>query len=201
MKLSVKSRGMSRSRLLSVLSVCAIALALSGCFGLSPYTWRDNWVIRQNDVPQYFADYDIFYVYAPRTDEAGWLERQPAIEMYDSVKRRVQEPFGKKVRVFCPCLRESEAVEDAVDALAFYLNTYHDPGRSFIVMIEGRDADFRARFRDEASGSLKPKVGCIGIADRDELVVDSDFVMRVGNAVRRRKIRATWNVASEAEVF
>ena len=39
-----------------------IVCALMGCKSISPYDYGTNWLIRENDIPQYYSDFDLFYI-------------------------------------------------------------------------------------------------------------------------------------------
>ncbi len=184
-----------RSSFHSLILLCLTVLALvvlAGC-GTPPYEFRDNWAFRQNSVPQYFARYDVFYIYPKRFDEADWFDREVAIFLYDDVKHRIQGVFGKKVRVFSPLVHESKAAEECAEALEYYLDHYHDPQRPFIVLVEGRDDDFVEEFRDEASGVLKAKKGLVAFARTNDFSAETTWVESFSAAVRRRRILISWN--------
>lgn len=193
--------GVLMKRVVASVAIAVGAMTLTGCFAPSPYAYRDNWAFRQNAVPQYFSDFDAFYIHTKQVGETDWMEKAKAVEMYDIVKHTIQEPLGKKVRVFAPCVRESHAVEDAVAALDYYLDTYHDKGRFFVVLVDGRDSAFVEQFQEQASGLLKTGNGFIGSMSRDKLCLDHEATTSLWSAVRRRRMRSTWHVKSVPEVF
>lgn len=53
-----------KSRIPIAAEVVLLAGILVGCkTPPSPYVSVENWVIRQNAVPSYFADYDVLFLY------------------------------------------------------------------------------------------------------------------------------------------
>ena len=111
----------------------ALALALlAGCSTPpSPYSHAENWVVRQNAVPVYFAAYDVIFV-APGAEPS-------ATRRHGRVTAQTQ-PFGRGARVFAPVVRaasETEAVRETAEAIRFYLATYHPDGRPYVLVGAG----------------------------------------------------------------
>ena len=47
---------------LSIFSAAVTFLLFCGCSSISPYDYADNWLIRENDIPQYYSQFDLFYI-------------------------------------------------------------------------------------------------------------------------------------------
>ena len=172
----------------------AITAAVCGCSSPSPYEHRNNWVVRDNATPQYFADYDVFLLFTPKPERYDFANKEAISSLYDELYGNFVTNFGKKVRIFSPLLRQGSEINDAGLAIEQYLDHYHDPGRHYVILIEGRDAAFEREFRGELAKYLKPKYGFTLLKSEDKFNIDSNFTVRVGNAVYRRKIKATWGV-------
>lgn len=111
----------------------AVALALlAGCSTPpSPYSHVENWVVRQNAVPAYFAAYDVLFV-APGAEPS-------ATRRHGRVTAQTQA-FGRGARIFAPVVRaasETEAVRETAEAIRFYLATYHPDGRPYVLVGAG----------------------------------------------------------------
>lgn len=107
----------------------ALALLIVGCNSARPYYNIDNWYVRQNAVPQYFARYDVFYLHPE-----FYVGMVQSISNHDYTVKYTSDLFGKKVRIFAPLCRKAE---DAEEALEWYLDNYHDSGRPFVFIGEG----------------------------------------------------------------
>lgn len=175
-----------------VLATVALVAAVVGCSSVRPYESRASWVMRQNAVPQYFATYDVFYVYPAQNEETVWVSKAGATALYDDVKQRLCGTLGKKVRVFAPCLRESMAVVDAAESLRYYLANYHDAGRPFHVLIEGRDEAFAAAFQKEAGKRVTSKYGCVSLRSEERFDFGSKLTLELSEEVRQRALSLTW---------
>ena len=45
-----------------VLIAVAGLFLCGGCSSVSPYDYGLNWLIRENDIPQYYSKFDLFYI-------------------------------------------------------------------------------------------------------------------------------------------
>lgn len=102
---------------------------VGACNVPKPYYAIDNWYIRNNARPQYFAKYDVFY-YHPEYHHAGRMN----ITNHDFAVKQTTDLFGKKVRVFAPLCHD---LKDAQDAFDWYIDNYHDPEQPFVMLGEG----------------------------------------------------------------
>ncbi len=165
------------------LSLLAAGLSFAGCIGgRGPYYNIDSWYVRQNAVPQYFAGYDVFYMF-PETYDSGKM----SISNRDFAVKQTGL-FGNKVRVFAPLCRDAEDAETAFD---WYLDNSHDPDRPFVFLGEGAGAKM-----------LEPLVDC---ARRNGLVgsylvqervpngfVTQELVDQINERVREHLHRLEW---------
>ena len=174
------------------LILIGLLAAFVGCSSVEPYAYRNNWVMRDNATPQYFADYDVILFFKPTPERYQFENKQAISLLYDELHERFSEKFGIKVRIFSPLVREGTDIEDARLAVEHYLKHYHDEGRHFIVFIEGRDEQFERDFREELEDSLQPKKGFVLLKSEEHFTVDEKLATRIGNAVYRRKIKSTW---------
>lgn len=185
----------SNYRLISwrkVLATAVLVAAVVGCSSVRPYESRASWVLRQNAVPQYFATYDVFYVYPAQSEESVWMSKAGASTLYDDAKHRLCEVLGKKVRVFSPCVRESAAVQDTAEALRHYLVSYHDEGRPFQVVVEGRDEAFVEALRKEMGKKFSAKNGFIALHREDRFDFGPELTRKLSDEVRQRAMCLTW---------
>ena len=94
-----------------------VVLLASGC-ATSPYEFGTNWLIRENDIPQYYSTFDLFYIgKAP----AGYGDTHDI--QFNWTKTHTNDIFGRGVRVFAPVIPDSNA-ESVAAALKYYLNKY-----------------------------------------------------------------------------
>lgn len=130
------------------LILIGLVLLLSGC-AVSPYNYADNWVIRQNAKPLYFANYDLIYFYPEGiinndTVKVNWaLDRTNAEKFFLFCRYQTIEVFGNRVRVFCPFVRRIDCdtlYHDVDSSLQFYLDELHPKRRPFVIMGEGSGA-------------------------------------------------------------
>ena len=49
-------------KFITVLTAAVAVFMLAGCSSASPYDYGTNWLIRENDVPQYYSEFDLFYI-------------------------------------------------------------------------------------------------------------------------------------------
>lgn len=118
---------------------CLIAasavLTFTGCSSTSPYDYGTNWLIRENDIPQFYARYDLFYIgKAP----AGYGDTHDI--QFNWTKTHTNDIFGRGVRVFAPEIQEPD-VKNVTAALEYYLENFHKEGHPFILLAEGKAAD------------------------------------------------------------
>ena len=110
-------------------------LLIGGCSSVSPYEYGNNWLIRENDIPQYYSKFDLFYIgKAP----AGYGDTHDI--QFNWTKTHTNDIFGRGVRVFAPEIRKPD-VENVAAALEFYLKNFHVPGHPFVLLAEGKAAD------------------------------------------------------------
>ena len=114
--------------------VCCVWI-FSGCSSVSPYDYGVNWLIRENDIPQYYSRFDLFYIgKAP----AGYGDTHDI--QFNWAKTHTNDIFGRGVRVFVPEIQTPD-VKNVTTALEYYLERFHKPGHPFILLAEGRGAD------------------------------------------------------------
>ena len=111
-----------------------VVLLVSGC-ATSPYEHGTNWMIRENDIPQFYSKFDLFYIgKAP----AGYGDTHDI--QFNWTKTHTNDIFGRGVRVFAPEIQNPD-VENVAEALEFYLENFHKPGHPFVLLAEGKAAD------------------------------------------------------------
>lgn len=112
----------------------AAVLMISGC-RTSPYAYGTNWLMRENDTPQFYSKFDLFYIgKAP----AGYGDTHDI--QFNWVKTHTSDIFGRGVRVFSPEIQNPD-VKNVTEALEFYLDNFHAPGHPFVLLAEGKAAD------------------------------------------------------------
>lgn len=166
--------------------VCGL---LAGCATpQSPYLSVENWVIRQNAVPSYFASYDLVFIY-PYIEKSE--DRYPSVPsdressayLHDFTAFVTQEPFGKKVRVFAPIVHRTKdrqfaallspeleawdktvigpSVCETIEAIRFYLQTYHQPGHPYVLLGHGQGALYIQEALKELKDEVLPSDGFV----------------------------------------
>ena len=121
-------------RIICVCIVFCVVLLVSGC-ATSPYEYGNNWLIRENDIPQYYSKFDLFYIgKAP----AGYGDTHDI--QFNWTKTHTNDVFGRGIRVFAPEI-QNPTVDNVREALEFYLEKFHAPGHPFVLMAEGKAAD------------------------------------------------------------
>ena len=140
-----------------------LPVIFAGC-QTNPYTYSDNWVVRQNATPKYFAEYDVFYVYPALQTPMMWETNKDAAEnIFNYVSFHTTNVFGKKVRVFAPLVHQlpqeeydailnspgyknpwktalKPGIQDTIMALRFYLENYQKDEQPFIMLGHGQGA-------------------------------------------------------------
>ena len=128
-----------------MLTAAVAAFIFTGC-STSPYDYGTNWLIRENDVPQYHSRFDLFYIgKAP----AGYGDTHDI--QFNWTKTHTNDIFGNGVRVFAPEIATPD-VENVTDALEYYLDHFHEPGHPFVLLAEGKAADLLYAAMQKVSG-------------------------------------------------
>ena len=122
-------------RFIKLSFVVAAVLSMVGCVSTSPYDYGSNWLIRENDIPQYYSKFDLFYIgKAP----AGYGDTHDI--QFNWTKTHTNDIFGRGVRVVAPEIQQPN-VENVAEALEYYLENFHQPGHPFVLLAEGKAAD------------------------------------------------------------
>ena len=133
-------------KLITFLAAAAVIMTLAGCTFSSPYDYGTNWLIRENDIPQYYSKFDLFYIgKAP----AGYGDTHDI--QFNWTKTHTNDIFGHGVRVFAPEI-QTPTVENVREALEYYLDHFHKPGHPFVLLAEGKGADLLYKVMQETSG-------------------------------------------------
>ena len=123
-----------------------LALFLAGCSTTSPYDYGSNWLIRENDIPQFYSKFDLFYIgKAP----AGYGDTHDI--QFNWTKTHTNDIFGRGVRVFAPEIQKPD-VKNVSEALEYYLEHFHKPGHPFVLLAEGKAADLLYAAMKEVDG-------------------------------------------------
>ena len=116
------------------LMVMASVLLLAGC-STSPFDYGSNWLIRENDILQYYSKFDLFYIgKAPK----GYGDTHDI--QFNWAKTHTNDIFGRGVRVFAPEISTPD-VDNVTAALEYYLANFHESGHPFVLLAEGKAAD------------------------------------------------------------
>ena len=122
-------------KLLLLLTAAAVVFTVWGCSFSSPYDYGTNWLLRENDIPQYYSQFDLFYIgKAP----AGYGDTHDI--QFNWTKTHTNDIFGRGVRVFAPEIQQPD-VKNVTEALEYYLDNFHKPGHPFVLLAEGKAAD------------------------------------------------------------
>ena len=124
----------------------ATILTFCGCASTSPYDYGTNWLIRENDVPQYHSKFDLFYIGKAPDGYGDTHDIQ-----FNWTKTHTNDIFGSGVRVFAPEIATPD-VENVTDALEYYLDHFHEPGHPFVLLAEGKAADLLYAAMQKVSG-------------------------------------------------
>ena len=131
---------------LFLLTASAVVFILAGCSSVSPYAYGTNWLIRENDIPQYYSKFDLFYLgKAP----AGYGDTHDI--QFNWTKTHTNDIFGRGVRVFAPEIQKPDE-ENVSAALEYYLENFHAPGHPFVLLAEGKAADLLYAAMRKVSG-------------------------------------------------
>ena len=172
----------------------ASLVMLAGCFSPCPYEDQDNWLIRDNARPAYFALYDVFYL-SP-TVYNGTYPYKARIKAQDETSVL----FGKHVRVFAPLYQNEE---DLDTAFAYYADTYHGGvwphrltggDRPFVLIAEGKGAELLAAYEEDHRGRLE-RLGLVGSWYSPMTTngfMTAAIVSNVNEVVRAELYRRTW---------
>ena len=127
------------------LAAAAVIFMLGGC-ATSPYEYGTSWLIRENDIPQYYSKFDLFYIgKAP----AGYGDTHDI--QFNWTKTHTNDIFGRGVRVFSPEI-QNPTEQNVAEALEFYLDNFHKPGHPFVLLAEGKAADLLYQVMKKTSG-------------------------------------------------
>ena len=166
-----------------------VALATAGCSSVRvPYGHVENWIIRQNAVPCYFADYDVIYIWpiveraAVRGSDINFDKKAVSFRR-DFVSFLTTDAMGNKARVFAPIIHEmnrdqydvleateesdwsetdaAPSIEEVVEAIRYYLETYHPDGRPYVLIGHGQGSAILYEALKELDGDVEPKDGCV----------------------------------------
>ena len=133
-------------KLFYLLLTAITVFTIAGCSSSSPYNYGSNWLIRENDIPQYYSKFDLFYIgKAP----AGYGDTHDI--QFNWAKTHTNDIFGKGVRVFAPEIQTPD-VENVSAALTYFLENFHAAGHPFVLLAEGRAADLLYKAMQNVSG-------------------------------------------------
>ena len=141
-------------RIFCCLIAAAAAWVFCGCSSVSPYEYGSNWLIRENDIPQYYSKFDLFYIGKAPDGYGDTHDIQ-----FNWTKTHTNDIFGRGVRVFAPVVKTPD-VRNVAEALEFYLDNFHEPGHPFVLLAEGKAADLLYRAMQKVS-SITVKNGFI----------------------------------------
>ena len=133
-------------KMLFVFSAMLALLSFCGCSTASPYDYADNWLIRENDIPQYYSQFDLFYLGKAPAEYGDTHDIQ-----FNWTKTHTNDIFGRGVRVFAPEI-QSPDVKSVAEALQYYLDRFHREGHPFVLLAEGPNADLLYAAMQEVSG-------------------------------------------------
>ena len=123
-----------------------LAAVFAGCSSTSPFDYGTNWLIRENDIPQYYSKFDLFYIgKAP----AGYGNTHDI--QFNWTKTHTNDIFGRGVRVFAPEIANL-TIDNVTDALEYYMENFHKAGHPFVLLAEGKNADLLYAAMQNVSG-------------------------------------------------
>ena len=131
---------------LLLMLAAAVLFTLAGCSFSSPYDYGSNWLIRENDIPQYYSRFDLFYIgKAP----AGYGDTHDI--QFNWTKTHTNDVFGHGVRVFAPEIQKPD-VDNVSEALQYFMDKFHKSGHPFVLLAEGKAADLLYKAMQKVSG-------------------------------------------------
>ena len=133
-------------KLFCMLIASVTMLTFSGCSSVSPYDYGTNWLIRDNDIPQYYSKFDLFYIGKAPDGYGDTHDIQ-----FNWTKTHTNDIFGRGVRVFAPEIQKPN-VKNVSEALEYYLENFHAPGHPFVLLAEGKAADLLYAAMQRVSG-------------------------------------------------
>lgn len=172
-------------------------LAVLGCSSSKAYEDQDNWLVRENARPHYFAPYDIFYL-APQNYSG---QGQYPYEAHGKAMTETVDQFGVHTRVFAPLYHDAE---DVAAAYFHYLDHYHGNGlpwplneddRPFVFVGEGVGAQLLSEFERSRPWRLRRK-GFLGgwySPDTTNGFITATMVKDVDAVVKSELYRRGWN--------
>ncbi len=133
-------------KVLCLLAAVSALLSFSGCSSVSPYDYADNWLIRENDIPQYYSQFDLFYIGKAPAEYGDTHDIQ-----FNWTKTHTNDIFGRGIRVFAPQIKTADAGSVA-EALQYYMDFFHQEGHPFVLLAEGKAADLLYAAMQKVSG-------------------------------------------------
>ena len=133
-------------KLYSLLIAFAVVSTFAGCSLNSPYDYGTNWLIRENDIPQYYSKFDLFYI-----GKAPAAYGNTHDINFNWAKTHTNDIFGRGVRVFAPEIQNPD-VKNVSAALEYYLDNFHKSGHPFVLLAEGKAADLLYAAMKKVSG-------------------------------------------------
>jgi hypothetical protein len=129
-----------------VICMSLLAALFTGCSSASPFDCGSNWLIRENDIPQYYSKFDLFYIgKAP----AGYGDTHDI--QFNWTKTHTNDIFGRGVRVLAPEITDLN-IKNVTAALKYYMEKFHKPGHPFVLLGEGKNADLLYAAMQNVSG-------------------------------------------------
>ena len=133
-------------KLFYLMALAAAVFTWSGCSSTSPYDYGSNWLIRENDIPQYYSQFDLFYIGKAPDGYGDTHDIQ-----FNWTKTHTNDIFGRGVRVFAPEIASPDE-SNVTDALEYYLENFHEDGHPFVLLAEGKGADLLYAAMKKVSG-------------------------------------------------
>ena len=154
-------------KIIMLRNLLPLLLFTVSCGAPNPYSTMDGWILRQNAIPRYFAEYDIFLIPPSlfeegETDDPAWSKQKENERIYNFVHCQISEYFGRKVRFFVPQVHRlsrseagkilvsppeewestefSYAIHNTLESFKFYYKNYHCIKRPFIIIGYGQGA-------------------------------------------------------------
>ena len=131
---------------LFMLTAIVAVFIVAGCSSASPYDYGTNWLIRENDVPQYHSKFDLFYIGKAPDGYGDTHDIQ-----FNWTKTHTNDIFGRGVRVFAPEIAVPD-VNNVTGALKYYLENFHEKGHPFVLLAEENAGDLLYEAMKKVSG-------------------------------------------------